>query len=293
MPTLVVLAAGISSRFGGGKQLAPVGPNGEALFDYAIYDALRAGYRKSVLVIQKDAEREFGTHVTNIWGNDVSVRYAYQDHPRPDRRRPWGTGHAILSARNAVSGQFAVVNADDWYPPEGFTKLRDSLATHPGHHALVAYRLSTTPMSEDGGVSRAVCEIAEDGSLQSIFEVRDIMPSGNGYVGRATDGSVVALSGSEMVSMNLWGFAESLFEPLAEQFDRFREAADNESEEEFLIGAAINEQLQTGQCRVHVVGGAEAGFGMTYRADRTAVTDRIHGLIASGAYPNNLRGGSS
>ncbi len=293
MPTLVVLAAGISSRFGGGKQLAPVGPHGEALFDYTIYDAFRAGYQKIVLVIQLDAKREFETHVTDTWGDDLRVRYAYQNAPRPRRRRPWGTGHAILSARNVVSGPFAIVNADDWYPPEGFTSIRDSLATYPGHHALVAYRLSTTPMSEDGGVSRAVCEIAEDGSLQSIFEVRDIMPSGNGYVGRATDGSVVALSGSEMVSMNLWGFAESLFEPLAEQFDRFRGAAADESEEEFLIGAAINEQLQAGQCRVHVVGGGEAGFGMTYRADRLAVTERIRGLIAGGAYPDNLRSRSS
>lgn len=291
MLTLVVLAAGTSSRFGGGKQLAPVGPHGEALFDYTIYDAFRAGYQKIVLVIQRDAEREFETHVSDIWGNDLTMRYAYQNAPRPHRQRPWGTGHAILSARNAVSGPFAIVNADDWYPPEGFIKLKNSFATHSGHHALVAYRLSTTPMSEDGGVSRAVCEIAEDGSLQSIFEVRDIMPSGNGYVGRATDGSVVALSGSEMVSMNLWGFDESLFEPLAKQFDRFREA--DESEEEFLIGAAINEQLQAGQCRVHVVGGREAGFGMTYRADRFAVTERIRGLIAGGAYPDNLRGGSS
>jgi hypothetical protein len=293
MPTLVVLAAGISSRFGGGKQLTPVGPHGEALFDYTIYDALRAGYRRTVLVIQKDVEREFDRHVTDIWGDDLTVLYAYQNAPRPHRPRPWGTGHAILSARNAVSGPFAVVNADDWYPPEGFTKLRNSFATQPGHHALVAYRLSTTPMSKDGGVSRAVCEIAEDGSLQSIFEIRDIMPSGNGYVGRATDGNAVALSGSEMVSMNLWGFAESLFEPLAEQFDRFREAASDDSEKEFLIGAAINEQLQTGQCRVHVVGGGEAGFGMTYRADRPAVTERIHGLIAGGTYPDVLRDGLS
>jgi MobA-like NTP transferase domain len=293
MPTLVVLAAGISSRFGGGKQLAPVGPHGEALFDYTIYDAFRADYQNIVFVIQKDAEREFETHVTDTWGNDLTVRYAYQNAPRPQRQRPWGTGHAILSARNAASCPFAVVNADDWYPPAGFTKLRNSFATYPGHHALVAYPLSTTPMSEDGGVSRAVCEIADDGSLQSIFEVRDIMRSGNGYVGLATDGSVVALSGSEMVSMNFWGFAESLFDPLAEQFDRFRDAASDESEEEFLIGFAINEQLQAGECRVHVVGGGEAGFGMTYRADRPAVTERIRGLIAGGTYPDILRDGLS
>lgn len=293
MPTLVVLAAGISSRFGGGKQLAPVGPHGEALFDYAIFDALRKGYRQIALVIRKDAQREFETHMTDTWGNDLTVRYALQEAPRLPRQRPWGTGHAILSSHNAVSGPFAVVNADDWYPPEGFAQLRNSLATHPGHHALVVYRLSTTPMSKDGGVSRAVCEIAEGGALQSIFEVRDITKSGDGYVGRATDGSVVALAGSEMVSMNLWGFTESLFEPLAKQFDQFREAGTAESEEEFLIGAAINEQLQGGHCRVHVVSGGEAGFGMTHRADRPAVTERIRGLIAIGAYPDDLREGLS
>ena len=286
-----MLAAGIASRFGGGKQLTPVGPHGEALFDYAIFDAVRAGYRHVVIVVRPEAHEEFRAHLTSVWNDDLSVALAFQLPPDPPRVRPWGTAHAVLAARDTVRGPFAVINADDWYPSNGFTLITDALAARPGHHVLVAYGLSTTPMSEDGGVSRAVCEIAHDGALQSIFEVRDIERSGDGYVGQATDGRVVVLSGSEMVSMNLWGFNESLFESLEEQFDRFRVGRADAPEEEFLLGAAINEQLQSGHSRVHVVDGGAAGFGMTYRADRLAVVGRIRGLITTGMYPDNLRDG--
>jgi len=285
------MAAGLSSRFGGGKQLAPVGPHGEALFDYAMLDAFRAGYRHFVLVVRPDAREAFRAHLTTVWDDELAVTLAFQLPPDPPRVRPWGTAHAVLGARAAVTGFFVVINADDWYPSDGFTQIKHSFAAHPAHHVLVAYRLSSTPMSEDGGVSRAVCEIAQDGALQTILEVRHIERSGDGYVGRATDGRIVVLSGSEMVSMNLWGFNESLFESLAEQFDRFREGNTGKSEAEFLLGSAINEQLQSGRCRVHVVGGGEAGFGMTYRADRLAVVERIRGLITAGMYPDNLRDG--
>ncbi len=288
-PTLVVLAGGISTRFGGGKQLATVGPNGEALFDYAILDAYRAGFRQFVLVIRQDAEREFRTHLNGIWGTALDFALAFQDLPVAPRTRPWGTGHAILSSRAEVHGPFVVINADDWYPPAGYGQLAATLVDAGRHeHAMVVYPLDSTPMSPGGGVSRGVCEISNDGFLLSIIEVQGIEHAGEGYVGHTVDGPTMVLSGSELVSMNLWGFTDAIFESLAGQFHRFQKAHAADHDAEFLVGAAMDAHVHAGECTVRVIDGGAAGFGMTYRADTTAVTDRIQELIAAGAYPRTL-----
>ena len=291
-PTLVVLAAGISARYGGGKQLALVGANGEALFDYAILDAHRAGFRQFVLVIRQDAQQEFDTHLNQIWGSRLDVAFAFQDLPVAPRTRPWGTGHAVLSSRAEVHGPFVVINADDWYPPAGYVQLASILGGRGRpEYAAVVYRLDSTPMSPDGGVSRGVCEIADDGFLRSMVEVQDIESAGGGYAGRTVDGTTMLLSGSELVSMNLWGFTDAIFGPLADQFYRFQKAHTSDHDAEFFIGAAMDAQVRAGQCTVRVIDGGAAGFGMTYRADTTTVTDRIQALVATGTYPRALPDG--
>jgi hypothetical protein len=194
--------------------------------------------------------------------------------------------------RDHVSGPFAAINADDWYPSDGYVRLAQSLAVDaPAHHALVTYRLDTTPLSTSGGVSRAVCDVRPDGTLQSMFEVRDIEPSGRGFIGRTVDGQPVALSGSEAVSMNLWGFTPAIFDPLATQFAEFQRANPLDTDREFLIGTAVDEQVRTGRSTVRVLDGGTAGFGMTYRADLSEVAGRIRALIAEGRYPDRLRDG--
>ena len=244
------------------------------------------------MVIRRDAEEEFRTHLNHIWGDAVDFAFAFQDPPSAPRTRPWGTGHAILSCRAEVHGPFVTINADDWYPPAGYGQLASALAGAGRHeHAVVVYRLDSTPMSPDGGVSRAVCEISPDGFLRSIVEVGDIERAGEGYVGQTVDGHAVALSGSERVSMNLWGFTDAIFEPLAGQCHRFQEAHADDPDAEFRVGAAIDAQVRAGDCAVRVIDGGAAGFGMTYRADRTAVTDRIEALISTGTYPRALREG--
>ncbi len=290
---MVVLAAGLSTRFGGGKQLAPVGPNGEALCDYGVLDAHRAGCRQFVFVIREDARAEFEAHIASIWGDDLGIRLAIQEMP-PTLRRPWGTGHAVLAARHYVPGALVVINADDWYPARGYHQLADALDHYrEDEHALITHRLDTTPMSAVGGVSRGVCEVRRDGCLHGVSEVREIAPSAEGYVGRGSAGEFVALSGSEPVSMNLWGFQRTVFEPLNQQFQRFVQDFPNDFEPEFLIGEAIAEQVRHGTCRVRVLDGGPAGFGMTFEEDLSPVRGRIESLVTSGHYPARIRDGLS
>ncbi|MFQ5690898.1 MAG: NDP-sugar synthase [Gemmatimonadota bacterium] len=230
--TLVILAAGLSTRFGRPKQLEAVGPSGEALLDYAIYDALQAGFTRVVLVIRQESEAAFKAHVRSQFHGFVEVRFVFQDPanlpagaPQPGTRRtPWGTGHALLSAGRVVDGPFAAVNADDFYGATSYSLLaqhfRDSLSKGDPSHALIAYPLRDT-LSSWGGVSRGICRCDAEGNLESLVEVHGIQAEGNRIVGLSDGGDPYLLTGYELASMNAWGFRKTIFGPLEKQFLEF------------------------------------------------------------------------
>lgn len=229
----------------------------------------------------------------SLFGGEAPVTYVAQDLVPPQRRKPWGTGHAILSAGTAVDGPFAVMNADDWYGPHGYRILFDHLETFRDHdppvHALVGYRLSDTPLSDAGGVSRGICTTDGDGMLQEIVEVRNIRPANGEFTGRTASGETVRLVGSQTASMNLWGFLPDIFSTLVREFESFREEAMDDPDSEFLVGSAINAGIRSGDCRVSVIPASDSGFGMTYSDDLPAVRRRISDMIRSGLYPEDLR----
>lgn len=294
-PTLVVLAAGLGTRYGGLKQLTPVGPHGEALLDYGVYDAVRTGFRRAVIVIRQEVEELFRRHVADVIGTGIEVEFAHQAlEPLavPGRTKPWGTGHAVLAAAWGIRGPFAVMNADDYYGADAFRLLFDHLAGS-GDHALVGYTLCETT-SEHGGVSRAIAEVDGHGYLSRLTEVAGIAGLGARYTGRTTAGETVTLDGSELVSMNLWGFTPAVLPTLERQFARFLEARGTDPQAEFLLSEAVGAQVRAGEARVRVLPPPAAGsqwFGMTYSADDAHVHDRIARLVDAGQYPANLKDG--
>jgi hypothetical protein len=288
-PALVILAAGVGSRFGGLKQLAPVGPQGEALLDYGVYDAVRAGFRSIILVIRREVEELFHRHVADVIGSGVAVSYAHQalDPAPPGRTKPWGTGHAVLAAAWGIRGPFAVMNADDYYGAGAFRLLFDHLAV-AGDHALVGYTLRETT-SAHGGVSRAIAELDAQGYLSRLTEVADIAGRGSTYTGRTIPGETVRLDGSELVSMNLWGFTPALLPTLERQFARFLEARGTEPTPEFLLSEAVGAQVTAGRARLRVLPAPDRWLGVTFAADVPAVRDEIASLVRAGVYPSDLR----
>ena len=288
-PALVILAAGVGSRFGGLKQLAPVGPQGEALLDYGVYDAVRAGFRSIILVIRREVEELFHRHVADVIGSGVAVSYAHQalDPAPPGRTKPWGTGHAVLAAAWGIRGPFAVMNADDYYGAGAFRLLFDHLAV-AGDHALVGYTLRETT-SAHGGVSRAIAELDAQGYLSRLTEVADIAGRGSTYTGRTIPGETVRLDGSELVSMNLWGFTPAQLPALERQFARFLEARGTDPQAEFLLSEAVGAQVTAGRARLRVLPAPDRWLGVTFAADVPAVRDEIASLVRAGVYPSDLR----
>ena len=280
--TLVVMAAGRGSRFGGMKQVAPIGPNGEALFDYAVYDGLRSGFDDVVFVVSDESRGPVEDHVRGGCGRHVEVRYALQEAPAG--RKPWGTGHALLCASTEVTGAFGVVNADDFYGGESFGLLGSALAGSGDDHVLVGFRLRES-LSPNGGVSRGLCR-HENGILTEITELHDIAE---------VDGTIhnregVALTGDELISANLWGFQPSFAKVLAVEFDRFLDERSEEDGAEFLIGEAVASLPDHGDARVRVVPTPEKFLGMTYAEDVDAVRDQVASLVEAGRYPSSLWG---
>ena len=278
--TLVVMAAGRGSRFGGMKQVARLGPSGEALFDYAVYDALRSGFDDVVLVVSEASAGAVEAHVEAGCGRHVNVRYALQK--AEGRAKPLGTGHAVLTAAAEVGGAFGVVNADDFYGPRSFELLGRELEAAEPDHVLVGFRLRES-LSPNGGVSRGVCAV-EDGVLASVTELHDVAEV-DGTV-RCREG--VPLTGDELISTNLWGFQRSFGPVLAEEFDRFLSHHGDDPDAEFLIGDAVTSLPAHADARVRVVPTPEPFLGVTYAADAAAVTETIAGLVASGRYPSPL-----
>jgi UTP-glucose-1-phosphate uridylyltransferase len=286
--TLVVLAAGMGSRYGGLKQIDPVGPSGETVLDYAVFDAVRAGFARVVFVIRRDFEALFREKIGARYAGRIAVDYVYQSleelpagfAPPAGREKPWGTGHAVWCAREAVRENFAVINADDFYGADSFARLAQFLARARGHEfAMVGFRLSNT-LSEHGTVSRGVCTSGANGELQSIVEVTSIAAS--------DVGGGKKYSGAEIVSMNCWGFTPELFPGLDAQFREFLAARGSEAKSEFYLPAAVSALIARGDARVHVLPTDSTWFGVTYREDKPRVSAAIAALVQAGKYPAKL-----
>jgi hypothetical protein len=280
--SLVVMAAGRGSRFGGMKQVAGVGPAGESLFDYSVYDAVRSGFDDIVFVVSEESREPVEAQVRAGCGRHVDVRYAVQQ--APGRPKPWGTGHALLCAASEVDGAFGVVNADDFYGGDSFGMLGGALAAGSDDHVLVAFRLRDT-LSPNGGVSRGLCR-QEDGILVDITELHDVAE----VDGVVRDGQGVELTGDELISTNLWGFQASFAKVLSSEFDRFRDERGNDPEAEFMIGQAMASLPEYGDVEVRVVRTPERFLGVTYAEDVAAVSSRIAELVEAGQYPSPLWG---
>jgi len=286
-PTLLVLAAGMGTRYGGLKQIDPVGPSGETLLDYAVFDAIRAGFGRAVFVIRREFEDAFRSSVTARYEGLIPFDCVFQstgDVPGgcavpAGRVRPWGTGHAVWCARAALGGPFAAINADDFYGAGSFSSLAAFLDKAQGaRYALVGFRLADT-LSEGGTVSRGVCRV-NDGRLVSIAEEHG--------VGRADVGPGRRFSGQEIVSMNCWGFTPAFLPGLESALRAFLAAKSADPSAEFYLPAAVSGLISDGQATVEILPGGSAWFGITRREDRPQVAAAIDSLIRQGAYPARL-----
>ena len=301
-PTLVVLAAGMGSRYGGLKQVDPVGPSGEAILDYSVFDAERAGFGKVVFIIRKDFETEFREKVGAKYEGVLPVEYCFQDiHDLPapftvpeGRTKPWGTAHAIRAARDVVKEPFAAINADDFYGRDAFAKLAAFLSNpQPAdasperfHFAMVGYKLDLT-LSDNGSVARGICKV-EDGKLTSVTEMTKLVRVPGGAENREDEANPVKLTGEERVSMNLWGFTPELFTALEARFPAWLEKNGTAPKSEWYIPFVVDELIHEGKADVAVLPTDSNWFGVTYREDKPFVTAEIGKLVAAGEYPVKL-----
>ncbi len=301
--TLVIMAAGIGSRFGGGiKQLEPVGPGGEIIMDYSIYDALQAGFNKIVFIIRKDLEKDFREVIGNRIEKIAHVEYAFQElddlpegFTKPeDRKKPWGTGQAVLSIRGMVDGPFLVINADDYYGKEGFKKIHDYMVNHMKEDSEVydlcmgGFMLVNT-LSENGGVTRGVCEVGDDGYLRRVTETFEIQRSGDGLKAVDEQGNPVDLDINCHVSMNMWGLPASFLKELEKGFPEFLAGIkEGDIKSEYLLPRIVDRLVEEGKAKVRVLETPDKWFGVTYKEDKQAVVDSLRALIAGGAYPEKL-----
>ena len=294
-PTLLVLAAGMGSRYGGLKQLDPVGPADETIIDFSVFDARRAGFGKIVFVIRKDLQESFKRTIGSRFEKHVAVDYVFQEVDKlipgvtvPEgRTKPWGTTHAILMAANVIHEPFAVINADDFYGEGSYRVLAHHLQSGSPDYAMVGFVLRNT-LSDFGTVGRGVCNVGEDGYLKCITELRAIEREGMRITNIDDEGQETALNGTETVSMNMWGFTPQIFGQLHEQFQRFLKWYANDLSAECYIPSTINTLIQSGEARVKVLRSGDAWFGMTYREDHPRVEQSLLRLIEGGAYPRKL-----
>ncbi len=294
-PTLLVLAAGMGTRYGGLKQIDPIGPGGETFIDYSIYDALRAGFRKAVFVIRKDIEQPFRRIVGRRFENRMTVEYVFQGldslpsgfQVPAGRTKPWGTTHAVLMAANAIHEPFAAINADDFYGAEGFRVLACHLQSESADSAMVGFVLRNT-LSEFGTVARGECRVSDTGYLEGVVELTGI--ERDGAHARNTDaaGHVTRLTGDEIVSMNMWGFQSGIFEDLRESFLRFLKVSGSDLRSECYLPGTVNELITAGRTRVRVLCTHDRWFGMTYQGDHLRAVETINHLIQHADYPERL-----
>lgn len=292
-----MLAAGLSTRYGRLKQLDPLGPGGEAIMDFNVLDAARAGFTSVTYVVRPEIKDAVEEHVQRVLGGTFETRFTIQELDRlpegftapPDRVRPWGTAHAVLCAAHDIQGPFAVCNADDLYGPGAFKLLYDQLtgADATTHAALVGYSLERT-LSGAGGVARGVCVLDEGDRLKRVTEVKNIQLRDGWITGTTTDGSPVELDGSEMVSMNLWGFTRPVLQLMRRQFIHFLEYWAADTQEECFLSTMVNDQIELGATRVRVLHAPDNWFGITHAADRSRSEAILLERVAAGVYPRRL-----
>lgn len=295
-PTLVILAAGMASRYGSMKQTEGFGPSGETIMDYSIYDAIRAGFGKVVFIIRKDFAENFKDNFDTRFKGRIAVDYVYQEmttyvdaqHIPADRTKPWGTAHAVLCARDAVNEPFAVINADDFYGREAFEKAAAFLKSGCDAHtfAIIGYQLDKT-LSENGTVSRGVCKVDEKGNLVSIVERTKIFPEG-GKVVYEEDDKKEDVDGKSNVSMNFWCFHPSVFDFTGELFSVFPKSNMQNLKAEFFIPIIGDEFIKKPGNQIKVIPTTAQWFGVTYKEDAPGVKQRLDTLINAGEYPDNL-----
>jgi choline kinase len=303
-PTLLVLAAGMGSRYGGLKQMDPVGPSGETILDYSVYDALRAGIRKVVFVIRQEMELAFRQQVCVRFRQRIAVEYVFQELDKlpagfqePETRtKPWGTTHAILMAKDAIHEPFAVINADDFYGAESFHALAEILGTSQNktgpdemarNYAMIGFILRNT-LSDFGAVARGLCRLDADGYLATIEELTGIECHGGSIQNRDKEGHITELTGDELVSMNMWGFQPGVFRLLEAEFQRFLSVHGSSLQAECYIPSTIHSLIVAGQARVQVLSSPASWFGVTYREDRPKIVESLQRLIRDGHYPETL-----
>ena len=304
-PVLVVMAAGMGSRYGGLKQLDPVGNHGQLIIDYSIYDARRAGFETVVFVIKHEIEDAFKAAIGDRLSRVMDVKYAYQDltdlpegYAVPEGRvKPWGTAHAILAARKVIDGPFAVINADDCYGPQGFKAIYDYLSAHPDRegcyeYAMVGYLVGNT-VTENGYVARGVCEEDKDGYLLKVTERTHIAKDGENARYTEDEGKTwVELPGDTIVSMNLWGFTKSFLTEAEARFPAFldRALAENPMKGEYFLPSVVTQLLEEGKARVKVLRSHDKWYGVTYKEDKPMVVSALAEKTAQGLYPDDLWG---
>jgi len=300
---LVIMAAGIGSRFGGGiKQLEPVGPGGEIIMDYSIHDALEAGFDKIVFIIRKDLEKDFKEIIGNRIAKIAPVEYAFQElEDLPDgfsvpegRKKPWGTGQAVLAARDVIKEPFLVINADDYYGKEGFKKVHDYMVNEmdengEGYDMCMAGFILSNTLSENGGVTRGVASVDGNGYLARVTETYDIYKTENGMHATDNSGNPVSVEAGQHVSMNMWGLPASFLKELEEGFPEFlANVKEGDIKAEYLLPTIIDQCIRNGKGRVRVLETKDKWFGVTYKEDKPAVVGSIRRLVDEGVYPEKL-----
>ena len=298
--TLVIMAAGLGSRFGGIKQLEPVGPSGEIIMDYSIYDAIEAGFEKVVFIIRKDIEEDFKEVIGNRISEQIETEYVIQDvaalpegFTLPEgREKPWGTGHAVLCCKGVVDGPFAVINADDYYGKEAFVKVNAYLnnpeeINEKYNFCMAAFRLGNT-LSENGTVTRGVCSVGENQVLLDVNETFDIRKDGD-MATAMRDDKEIRVSLEQPVSMNMWGFTAEFIDELDARFADFLEGIEgNELKAEYLLPSIVDDLIKEGSARVKVLDTKDKWFGVTYQNDKELVRQSLERLVAEGVYPKKL-----
>ena len=306
-PVLVIMAAGMGSRFGGLKQIEPVGSGGEIILDFSLYDAMMAGFKKAVFIIKRENESDFRALIDERAGKYMEIEYAYQDitdipdgYEVPEGRvKPWGTGHAVMAARHAVDGPFVVINADDYYGPGAFQSIYEFLenaeddAEGKYHYAMVGYQVENT-MTENGYVSRGVCQTSPEGKLTEITERTKIQWQDGKIVfedAEAEDGSGwTQLAPGTVVSMNFWGFTSSMLREMESRFPAFldRALAENPMKGEYFLPGVVDQLIQEGKADVRVLKSLDRWYGVTYKEDKESVVDAIQSMKDKGEYPDKL-----
>ena len=288
--TLLIMAAGMGSRYGGLKQLDSVGPNQETIIDYSVYDAIRAGFGKVVFVIRKEFYKEFKSLITDKYLGKIKVEFAFQelenlpaDFSCPEeRKKPWGTGHAILSAKDIIQEPFVAINGDDFYGLESFKVVADYYQNGGSEFSMVAFQLDNT-LSDFGSVTRGLCTL-KGNKLDTVIETGGLIMSEKGM----TSDRNIHLNGKEPVSMNVWGFTPDLFGYLESMFIQFLKEEGDALKSEYLIPSVVNNLIQTDKKSVHILHSSAKWFGVTYKEDKSYVMEEIKKLIKDGNYPKNL-----